>query len=59
MTLLLVIAAVVGIIHNLFSILDKLSKLLEEKPPTKPDDDDPTTIAKSKPEEEETQKPAA
>ncbi|MCR8982461.1 hypothetical protein [Brevibacillus laterosporus] len=59
MTLLLVIVAVIGIIHNLFGILDRVSKLLEEKPPTKPDGDNPTAIAMPKPEEEETQKPAA
>ncbi|MBG9774479.1 hypothetical protein [Brevibacillus laterosporus] len=57
MTLLLVIAAVIGIINNLCGIWDRLSKLYKEKSPTKPDDDDPTAIAMPKPKEEETQKP--
>ncbi|MCR8987649.1 hypothetical protein NW801_21915 [Brevibacillus laterosporus] len=64
MTLLTVIAAVLGIIaailsiiNNWFGIWDKL--LSKEKPPTNPDGDDPKVIAMPKPEEkeEETQNP--
>ncbi|NKQ20674.1 hypothetical protein [Brevibacillus laterosporus] len=66
MTLLTVIAAVLGIIaailsiiNNWFGIRDRLSKLCKEKPPTNPDGDDPKVIAMPRPEEkeEETQKP--